>query len=173
MWNAFQSVYFPEDGRLQLLSHEVTTGDEGASITAQVLLDGEHRTVVGSGNGPIAAFVHALSSDLGIKVDVLDYAEHAIAAGTDATAVAYVEAQGDGGEVKWGVDDRGRILDPDRIDLSLGNRQSLAEFVGQLGRAEHLGLQQQLGIRNLQARFHRACGWVQRRADDRGDPEQP
>ena len=73
------------------------------SITAQVLLDGEHHTVVGRGNGPIAAFVHALSSDLGIDVEVLDYAEHAIAAGTDATAVAYVEAQGDDGVVRWGV----------------------------------------------------------------------
>ena len=63
-----------------------------------MLFDGEHRTVVGRGNGPIAAFVHALSSDLGVKVEVLDYAEHAIAAGSDATAVAYVEAQGADGE---------------------------------------------------------------------------
>jgi 2-isopropylmalate synthase len=103
MWNAFQSVYFPENGRLELLSHEVTTSDDGASITAQVLLDGAHRTVVGAGNGPIAAFVHALSTDLGVHVEVLDYAEHAIAAGTDASAVAYVEAQVGDGDVIWGV----------------------------------------------------------------------
>ena len=67
-----------------------------------MLVDGEHRTIVGKGNGPIAAFVHALSSEAGIDVDVLDYAEHAIASGTDATAAAYVEADV-GEDAVWGV----------------------------------------------------------------------
>jgi 2-isopropylmalate synthase len=125
MWDAFQRVYFPQDGRLELLAHEVTTSDDGASITAQVLLDGEHRTVVGQGNGPIAAFVHALSSDLDIEVDVLDYAEHAIAAGTDATAVAYVEAQGTDGVVRWGVGVHESILSAGlRAVVGAVNRQS-------------------------------------------------
>ena len=39
---------------------------------------------------------------LGIEVNVHDYAEHAVSAGTDATAVAYVEARGDEG-ITWGV----------------------------------------------------------------------
>jgi len=37
------------------------------------------------------------------KADVLDYAEHSIAAGTDAQAAAYVEVQGPDGAVCWGV----------------------------------------------------------------------
>jgi 2-isopropylmalate synthase len=58
-------------------------------------------TVEGSGNGPIAAFIDALST-LGIDVRVLDYAEHALSAGGDARAAAYVEcAVGD--RVLWGV----------------------------------------------------------------------
>jgi 2-isopropylmalate synthase len=125
MWNAFQQAYFPEDGQLELLAHEVTTSDDGASITAQVLCDGRHRTVVGRGNGPIAAFVHALSSDLGIEVEVLDYAEHAIAAGTDATAVAYVEAQGADGVVRWGVGVHESILSAGlRAVVGAVNRQA-------------------------------------------------
>jgi 2-isopropylmalate synthase len=125
MWNAFQNAYFPEDGRLELLAHEVTTSDDGASITAQVLRDGEHRTVVGRGNGPIAAFVHALANDLGIELEVLDYAEHAIAAGTDATAVAYVEAQGADGVVRWGVGVHESILSAGlRAVVGAVNRQS-------------------------------------------------
>jgi 2-isopropylmalate synthase len=80
----------------------VTTRDEGANVTAQLLVDGEHHTVTGKGNGPIAAFVHALQSDLGIDVEVVDYAEHAVTAGSDATAVAYVEARTDDG-IRWGV----------------------------------------------------------------------
>ena len=58
-------------------------------------------TVEGRGNGPIAAFVDAMSS-LDVDVRVLDYAEHAMSAGGDARAAAYVEcAVGD--RVLWGV----------------------------------------------------------------------
>ena len=58
------------------------------------MVDGEHRTVTGEGNGPIAAFVHAASGESsGLDLDVVDYAEHAIGAGADATAVAYVETR--------------------------------------------------------------------------------
>ena len=57
--------------------------------------------VEGTGNGPIAAFIDALST-LGVDVRVLDYAEHALSAGGDAKAAAYVEcAVGD--RVLWGV----------------------------------------------------------------------
>ena len=73
-----------------------------STITAQLLVDGEHRTVTGKGNGPIAAFVHAVQSDLGIELEVVDYAEHAVTAGADASAVAYVEARGEDG-ITWGV----------------------------------------------------------------------
>jgi 2-isopropylmalate synthase len=36
-------------------------------------------------------------------VEVVDYAEHAVSAGTDATAATYVEAQDGSGLVRWGV----------------------------------------------------------------------
>jgi 2-isopropylmalate synthase len=103
MWAAFQQEYLPEKPSVQLLSHESTTGDRGAKVTAQLLIDGEHRTVHGEGNGPIAAFVHGLHRDLGVEIEVVDYSEHAVSAGTDATAVAFVEVQDANGEVRWGV----------------------------------------------------------------------
>jgi 2-isopropylmalate synthase len=59
--------------------------------------------VTGEGNGPIAAFVHGLNKDLGIELDVHDYAEHAVSAGTNARAAAYVEVQAPDGTVRWGV----------------------------------------------------------------------
>ena len=58
--------------------------------------------LAGDGNGPIAALVHALATSLGIAISVLDYHEHALGRGEDATAAAYVEADVDG-EVVWGV----------------------------------------------------------------------
>jgi 2-isopropylmalate synthase len=109
MWQRFSEEYLPEEPALSLIGHEVTTGDKGASVTAQLLVDGEHRTVTGTGNGPIAAFVHALQKDLSIDVEVVDYAEHALTAGTDATAVAYVEARTDEG-IRWGVGTDASIL---------------------------------------------------------------
>jgi len=103
MWDAFVAEYFKDDGKVQLLSHEVTTTDDGAKITAQLLIGGEHRTIQGEGNGPIAAFVHGLDTCTGIKAEVLDYAEHSVSAGSDAQAAAYVEVQGPDGVVRWGV----------------------------------------------------------------------
>jgi 2-isopropylmalate synthase len=102
MWTQFNDEYLPATQRIELLTHELTTNDAGSSITAQLLVDGEHKTVMGQGNGPIAAFVHALQSDLGFDVEVVDYAEHAVSAGADSTAVAYVEARSDDG-IRWGV----------------------------------------------------------------------
>ena len=36
-------------------------------------------------------------------MEVLDYAEHAVSAGSEATAAAYVEARDADGNVRWGV----------------------------------------------------------------------
>jgi 2-isopropylmalate synthase len=102
MWSTFEGTYLAA-GSIRLLSHEITTGDAGSTVTAQVLVDGEHHTVHGEGTGPLAAFVAAMQADLGIDLEVVDYSEHAVAAGTDATAVAYVETQAPDGEVRWGV----------------------------------------------------------------------
>jgi 2-isopropylmalate synthase len=69
----------------------VPSADDGWAIEATVEVGGEVCRVAGSGNGPIAAIAHALSQAVGGEVQVLDYAEHALEAGADAVAVAYVE----------------------------------------------------------------------------------
>ena len=60
-------------------------------LSAEVVLGGWMGHVQGEGNGPIDAFVNALSSRLGQEVRVLDYHEHSIGSGADARAVAYLE----------------------------------------------------------------------------------
>jgi 2-isopropylmalate synthase len=77
-----------------------------------VYVDGERQELSGQGNGPIAAFVDAISG-LGHDVRVLDYAEHALSAGGDAHAAAYVECAV-GGRILWGVG-----LDPNIVTASL------------------------------------------------------
>jgi 2-isopropylmalate synthase len=115
MWDAFQGEYLPESPAIVLESQELRSDREGrTTITAQLVVDGEHRTVTGDGNGPIDAFVRGVRRELGLDLDVVDYAEHALGAGADATAVAYVEALGADGQSRWGVG-----TDPNIITASL------------------------------------------------------
>jgi 2-isopropylmalate synthase len=91
MWDAFAAEYLEPRGPLSLLRHRIT--DDGAGrdeLTATVRVEDEDHEITGVGNGPIAAFVDALAS-VGYDLRVLDYTEHALSAGDDATAAAYVE----------------------------------------------------------------------------------
>jgi 2-isopropylmalate synthase len=113
LWEVFEKTYLAEDGGLRLVATEVTseraTDAHVTQVTAQLLVDGEHRSAVGKGNGPIDALVNALSS-LGVMLSVLDYHQHALTAGSEASSVAYVEAES-GDEVAWGVGMDSSILD--------------------------------------------------------------
>ena len=126
MWEAFKSEYLPELPTMNLDSHELKSDSSGATtITAQITVAGERKTVVGQGNGPIDAFVHGLRSGLNLDIDVLDYNEHAMGSGSDATAVAYVESTTSTGSVKWGVGS-----DPNTITASLRAVLAAAERQG-------------------------------------------
>ena len=77
MRDVFEEIYLPEDAGLRLITSEVPTGKGQTSVTAQLLVDGQHQTVTGRGNGPIDTLVSALKADLGIVLEVKDYSEHA------------------------------------------------------------------------------------------------
>ncbi|KQY24772.1 2-isopropylmalate synthase [Cellulomonas sp. Root485] len=110
LWHIFNDEYLPVEpgspfapwGRFSLRGTRGTSVEDGPDTLEVDLVDrGVQRTLQGSGNGPVAAFVAAVKT-LGVDVAVLDYAEHALSAGGDATAAAYVEcAIGD--EILWGV----------------------------------------------------------------------
>jgi 2-isopropylmalate synthase len=105
MWDAFEREYLPAEPSVVLVSHELASGSANdlTRITAQLDVDGQRVTVVGEGNGPIAAFVHGLQAAMALELDVVDYAEHATGSGADATAVAYVETVDGEGTPRWGV----------------------------------------------------------------------
>ncbi|MGI8869243.1 MAG: 2-isopropylmalate synthase [Mycobacteriales bacterium] len=102
MWEIFENEYLSTTSPLQLLAHHRSTGDaEQESLTVEVSWDGVRRELTGTGNGPIAAFVSALTG-IGVEITVLDYTEHALSSGGDARAAAYVEVVVNG-ETRWGV----------------------------------------------------------------------
>jgi 2-isopropylmalate synthase len=109
MWQIFETEYLTATGPLQLNAvHTSSAKGERDALRVGMYVDGERRELEGYGNGPIAAFVDALSS-IGRDVRVLDYAEHAMSAGGDAKAAAYLECAIDG-EVLWGVGVDANIL---------------------------------------------------------------
>ncbi|QZY30794.1 2-isopropylmalate synthase [Nocardioides coralli] len=109
IWDVFRDEYLDREQPLRLNSvHTSAAAGEKDALSVNVYVDGELRTLEGTGNGPIAAFVEAINGlPQDYDVRVLDYAEHALSAGGDAVAAAYVECSvsSAAGEtvVLWGV----------------------------------------------------------------------
>jgi len=106
MWSIFSGEYLPDPaaawGRFALKSVKQDSAVDGDTTVEVVITDnGVESTLNGTGNGPIAAFCEAMNH-FGIDVRVLDYAEHAMSAGGDAKAAAYLECTLEGKTV-WGV----------------------------------------------------------------------
>ncbi|HCB33809.1 MAG TPA: 2-isopropylmalate synthase [Acidimicrobiaceae bacterium] len=88
-------------------SHFDSTSSSASEVVATIRVsrDGEQseQEIKGSGNGPLAAFKNALADGLGVTAELVDYHEHAVGTGADATAAAYVEIETDDRRVFWGV----------------------------------------------------------------------
>ncbi|MFB8147233.1 2-isopropylmalate synthase [Microbacterium sp. NPDC056003] len=108
IWAIFTDEYLPSQvsddrwGRFELLATS-TRSDMSGDVSLDVTLrDGDERyDATGHGNGPVAAFLEIVRTR-GFDVTLYDYVEHALSAGGDAQAAAYVELQVDG-ERLWGV----------------------------------------------------------------------
>lgn len=114
LWKIFADEYLPASeagidgkhwGRFFLDGAHVSSVPtaEGGDTEVSISLNdrGAKVQMESVGNGPVDAFVHAFEK-MGLEVRILDYVEHAMSAGRDASAAAYVEAVVDG-EVLWGV----------------------------------------------------------------------
>ena len=120
----FTETYLSEEAPIKLISSEVQAGNSVTRIFAQLLINGQHTTVKGEGNGPIDAMMAALRQELDIDFSVRDYHEHALTAGSEASAVAYVEAESSSGETWWGVGVNSSILDASlEAVISAANRR--------------------------------------------------
>jgi 2-isopropylmalate synthase len=127
IWESFRAEYLDRESPLKLNSvHTSSAAGEKDALHVNVYADGSLRSLSGTGNGPIEAFVNSLNELTADEqargnavyadrsdVRVLDYAEHALSSGGDAIAAAYVEcAVGD--QILWGVG-----LDPNIVTASL------------------------------------------------------
>ena len=105
--DVFQDVYVKQPkGRLKFLDHSTTLASDAVSkmrnLEASILDGGEKVSIHGTGTGPIDGFVDALTKHLGIEISVVDYSEHTLRPGADASAICYMEVES-GGRKLFGV----------------------------------------------------------------------
>ena len=108
IYDLFEQVYVKQPGsRLSYVDHHTTLAGDGSAtklrnLEASILDAGKEIKITGKGTGPIDGFVDALSKHVGIEISVIDYSEHTLRPGADASAICYMEIES-GGRKLFGV----------------------------------------------------------------------
>ena len=106
LWTIFRREYrldVPAALTQRELREESEGGDTRVALRGYLAWDGDRRPVEGRGNGPVEAYIHALSAATGHDIRIIDYHQHAIGTGADARAVAYMELKVDNSRAIYGV----------------------------------------------------------------------
>ncbi len=119
----FSREYFDQVSPYAYGSHKMvedTTSDEPVQIDIRLTHRQAQLALQGGGNGPIDAFVNAL----GLDIKLMDYHEHSIGSGANATAACYVELRLDNGPTLFGAGIDSNIVTASfKAVLSAVNRQ--------------------------------------------------
>jgi 2-isopropylmalate synthase len=99
----FWREYIERDAPYSLKHFHCDDTDGLARCRAEINHNKQQREIVGTGNGPIAAFVHALQSAGVETFEVSDYREQAMGRGAEASAIAYICIRTSGGKTRWGA----------------------------------------------------------------------
>jgi 2-isopropylmalate synthase len=140
LWAIFRDEYLPAEdpeakwGRFELLRTR-TSSDMGGDVELDVRLrvDEEQVDETARGNGPVDAFLKVMDRQ-GFTISLYDYVEHAMSAGGDAQAAAYVDLDVNGVRL-WGVG----------VDADIATA-SLKAIVSSVNRAVRAGVPQQLAF---------------------------
>ncbi|QYU66795.1 2-isopropylmalate synthase [Leptolyngbya sp. 15MV] len=106
IWEAFRKAYHVQiqPKHFQLVAYEESRAADGTRVFAGTIeVEGRAQSVSGRGNGLISSVVGTLRDAFGVELEVCDYTEHALGAGTDARAAAYLECRDGAGRTVWGV----------------------------------------------------------------------
>jgi len=137
---AFDREYLESELPLAYIEHRITHEaghGEVENVSARLKFNGREITIAGKGNGPVDAFVRALCKGCGIEVHVVNYHEHAVGSGEDATAVAYVQIRIGRDQTLYGAGMHGNIVTATlRAVLSAVNRAALKGLIKVQERAQ-------------------------------------
>ena len=152
-----------------------TSPDNRELVATLRKADGSTMTIEGEGNGPIDAFVDALKKAFKVEFSFIDYHEHAVGRGANATAASYVEIQdAEGRRRAWrghgpqhrdglaqGHARRGHEADAARGQGGLagavrrpeiGGTNPIAAFTEHLPAFARIGLSIERGVRGIRSR---------------------
>ncbi len=87
----------------QLEGFETDSRNGAVRCRARLLRDGKPVVLSGEGNGPLAALVHGFSQAGVPRFEIANYSEHALSAGEEATAIAYIQVKHTDGRIRWGA----------------------------------------------------------------------
>ncbi len=99
----FLREYLERTAPIALQHFKTTERDSSVKCEAAFTLGGQVHKLTGTGNGPIDAFVHALSSTSLPKFEVLSYSEHSLGKGSEARAVSYIQIKTDRNHTLFGA----------------------------------------------------------------------
>jgi 2-isopropylmalate synthase len=103
-------------GRYDLAKDDVDT------VNAELVGNNTTVKIAGNGNGALSAFSEALGKHFNMRVDIIQYQEHALTVGSDSQAIAYVQANINGDRFN------GVAIDNDIVSASI---QALLATVNQ------------------------------------------
>src|ERR1044071_2406707 len=99
----FWREYIERTSPWELRSFETESRKGSVRCRAQLVREGEQVEFSGEGNGPLAALVHGFSTVGMPRFEIEDYSEHALSAGEEAAAIAYISIKDAGGRTRWGA----------------------------------------------------------------------
>ncbi|AEF54623.1 2-isopropylmalate synthase [Marinomonas posidonica] len=121
MKGLFESRFMTGDKPYQLGKYDHAK-DDVDTVHAELNSDSGVINITGTGNGALSAFSEALGKHFGMRVDIIQYQEHALTVGSDSQAIAYVQANIDGDRFN------GVAIDSDIVSASV---QALMATVNQ------------------------------------------
>ena len=99
----FWREYIERNSPWEFQGFETESRNGVVRCRARLLRNGELLEFAGEGNGPLAALVHGFGR-LGVpRFEIANYSEHALSAGEEASAIAYIQIKHADGRTRWGA----------------------------------------------------------------------
>jgi 2-isopropylmalate synthase len=121
MKNLFETSFMTGSAPYKLGKYDLTK-DDVDTVNAELISNSAKVKITGNGNGALSAFSEALGKHFNMRVDIIQYQEHALTVGSDSQAIAYVQANIDGDRFN------GVAIDNDIVSASI---QALLATVNQ------------------------------------------
>jgi len=127
---AFDEEFLEATSPLDFGKHTTVSVDEQDTLrqlSAEVKYQGEVREIEGTGNGPIDAFVDALSTHFAVDFRVVDYHQHTTGSGADAQSACYIEIQAGKGATRYGASIHSNIVSASLLAVCSAFNRAVAD----------------------------------------------